>query len=360
MYIKVYLTELKNGFRTKVNLFWNMIFPLILGTLFYVAFSSLYNNDKASTLKIAIDREDSMIESVLKGIKYDNGEAMFDITVTDSDEAIKLLKSEKVCAILHPQYDMNVKMYIKNNGTSQSIVADVVASYRQALATHGQVYDKDIVVAKGIAGENKDPYIMYFYNLIAMTSLLGITGAIAVFTSSNPGQYVVGVRELAAPICKPLYELMKLLATTTFQIISIVVAIVYYVHILGLSFGCDEGYIYLTAVLGVLLGQAIGFGLGHIYSLKESTRVSIAMVLSLGGGFLSGLYVGDMKLLIDTKCPIINRINPFAVISDAFYTLNIYGGGERYMRSVIYMCVCIVVCFVFGFIKAGRNQYASI
>lgn len=362
MFIKVFLMELKDGIRTKDNVIWNIIFPIVLGTLFFGAFSSIYKGQHHSTVKVAVEGENTMIQSVLESVKYDDDTDMFDVITVDGKEGERLLKDEKVVGLIVPDENMDVKVYVKENGIKQSILADVVGQYRQALmgGSRGMAVEKSYAISKGMAGENKDPYISYFYNLIAMISIMGAMSASMCLSTSNPGECMVGIRELASPINKPLYELAKLAATAFFQIITIVIALVYYINILGISFGSDIGYIYVTAILAVIFGQALGFAIAHIYSLKKNQKISVIMLLTLGGGFLSGLYVADMKSVIETKCPIINRINPSTVITDAFYALNIYGPNERYMRSIIYLVVCTVACLTFGLIKARRNQYASL
>ena len=362
MYFKVFLMELKDGLRTKNNVMWNLIFPIVLGTLFFGAFSSIYKGQRHSTIKVAVVGEGTVIENVLSNITYDDDTDMFDVMVVTSEQGEKLLKDDEITGLIVPEENMDVKVYVKENGIKQSILSDVVGQYRQAIMSGSKddALDKTYAVSKGMAGENKDPYISYFYNLIAMISIMGALAATVSLSTSNPGENTVGIRELAAPINKPLYELAKLAATACFQICTVIIALVYYINILGISFGSDIGYIYATAILAVIFGQALGFAIAHIYSLKNRQKETVLMLLTLGGGFLSGLYVADMKSVIETKCPIINRINPSTVITDAFYALNIYGPHERYMRSVTYLVVCTAICLTFGLIKARRNQYASL
>ena len=84
------------------------------------------------------------------------------------------------------------------------------------------------------------------------------------------------------------------------------------------------------------------------------------MTFVLGGGFLSGLMLGDMKGMIEEKCPIINRINPSAVISEAFTSLNLFGVGDRYYRSMITVVAMTLVLTILGMLLSGRKQYASL
>lgn len=41
---------------------------------------------------------------------------------------------------------------------------------------------------------------------------------------------------------------------------------------------------------------------------------------------------GGMKNVIEQHCPVINRINPASVLSDAFYCLSVYDDAVRYQQ----------------------------
>ena len=94
--------------------------------------------------------------------------------------------------------------------------------------------------------------------------------------------------------------------------------------------------------------------------MKMEAKEGLLMVLILGGGFLSGLMYGDMKAIIEANCPIINRINPSAVITDAFLSLNLYGVGSQYYRSIIYILIVDAVMLTIGLILSGRKSYRSL
>ena len=47
----------------------------------------------------------------------------------------------------------------------------------------------------------------------------------------------------------------------------------------------------------------------------------------------------SMKDTVEKHFPIINRINPAALISDAFYCINVYDDPARYYRNVLTLAV---------------------
>ena len=94
--------------------------------------------------------------------------------------------------------------------------------------------------------------------------------------------------------------------------------------------------------------------------MKLEIKEVILMAFILGGGFLSGLMYGDMKMIIEDSFPLFNRINPSAVISDAFLALNLYGPGTQYYRSIIYILVVDAVMLTVGIILSRKKSYRSL
>ena len=104
-----------------------------------------------------------------------------------------------------------------------------------------------------------------------------------------------------------------------------------------INFGGDIPLIYFTTALATFLGIALGFAIGNLGSFAIEKKESILVGITLTGCALSGLMYGDMKVIITEKAPIVNKINPAAVISDSYYCLNMFGAGSRYFMTLIYM-----------------------
>lgn len=116
----------------------------------------------------------------------------------------------------------------------------------------------------------------------------------------------------------------------------------------------------MISFLGCLVGISLGILVGSIGKWKESTKIGIVLSVSLGSSFLSGLMIGGIKGLIEENCPIINRINPASLISDAFYSVAIYQDSDRYFRDVVTMAVLAAVFLGGSFLMVRRVRYDSI
>jgi len=399
--LRIYTYYLKKIFRTKTVVFWGLAFPLILGSLFYFAFGSIYGQQSSKAMKIAIvgeAAESHPFVKVLEELTYENGSKMMDITFATKEEADVMLKksanddkqakailgqtpdkdgeTKKVIGIIMLEADGNVTLTIAENDMYQSILAGIVSSYRAkadlladsakrgeeayAKAAESVAKDMEYVVSQGAQGENKDPYVPYFYNLIAMMCMLASTTVLDAVVSLQPNCSSTGLRVGASGVSKLKYEVGVILAVLTFQLICMATALIYLLGILRINFGGEILMICLTAVLGVLMGCGLGYLVSHIGRFTYGVKNTILTLITMGGGAISGLYAVQLKAVVEESAPIVNRINPMSVITDAFYSLNMFGVGERYFRAIITMLALTAGLFLLGAVLSRRNQYESL
>ena len=399
---RIYTFYMKKIFRTKSVLFWGLAFPLILGSLFFFAFSSIYGQQGSKAMKVAIVGENAKAHpfvKVLEKLTYDNGSKMIDITFTSEEEAFRMLElgapnssakglngqdlskvddteTKKVIGVITLKSETDVTLEIAANDMYQSILSGIVSAYRakaeyirdastkgqEALQTAMESVQKDIGYTEnsGMAGNNKDPYVAYFYNLLAMMCILGSTTMLDMIVSLQPNTSDTGLRIGASGVSKLKFEAGVVLAVLTYQLLSMGIALVYLLGILGINFGGEIPMIILTSFLGVLLGISLGFFVAHIGRFKYNVKNTILTIITLGGGALSGLYAVQLKAVVEENSPIINRINPMSVITDAYYSLNIFGVGERYYKGVLIMLGLTAGLFLLGGLLSRRNQYESL
>ncbi len=383
MFLRIFITNIKIGLRSKKYIFWTMAFPLALGTLFYFAFGQIYASEQSKAIPVALivegNPEESPFLSAMSQFTYNDGTALLEVKdVKDKAEAEQLLKDDDIKGIITVN-GMDASLVIAENGTQQSVLTSILSSYQSrkdvlmSLMT-SDTFDpeksaeiqemisesREYVDAGGMAGDNKDPYVTYFYNLIAMISMMGAMATSSSVVHARANQSDEGIRIDISPVKKPVLELAQFLAFAVLQLGITTIALTYYTQILGIRFGGNTALIYLTSYMANLLGSSLGFLVGHIGNASENTKENILLIITLGGGFMAGLMYGDMKVIMEEKFPLFNRINPSAVITDAFYSLNIFGTGARYYRSAAYMIILTLVFVTVGLFLSRRKQYASL
>ena len=104
----------------------------------------------------------------------------------------------------------------------------------------------------------------------------------------------------------------------------------------------------------------MGLFVGSLGKLSEGIKVAVILAISMVCSFLAGLMNSNMKDLVEKHAPIINRINPAALISDSFYTLNNYDSMNRYARDILTLLLMTAILFIVSTLVTRRKTYASL
>ena len=72
-----------------------------------------------------------------------------------------------------------------------------------------------------------------------------------------------------------------------------------------------------------------------IGKMGEGSKIGILIGTSMTFSFLAGLMNANIKNAVDRAVPLLNRINPAAVISDALYCVNGYDAPGRYAQDPV-------------------------
>ena len=70
--------------------------------------------------------------------------------------------------------------------------------------------------------------------------------------------------------------------------------------------------------------------------------------------------VWTMKYIIQEHAPIVNKINPVAVITDGLYSLYYYNTLDRYFYNIINLIIFSVVMVIGSYFFIRRKKYDSI
>ena len=91
-------------FRTKSDVFWILLFPILLGIMFHVAFSNMASSDEINSIPLAVVSEDdtatASLKDVLKSVTISDDETLFDVSYCNREKALDLLENNKIDAII--------------------------------------------------------------------------------------------------------------------------------------------------------------------------------------------------------------------------------------------------------------------
>ena len=377
MSFQLYIARLKCIIRNKQVLFWNYIFPILLATCYYFAFSNLYSAESFETIKVAYDNEGAKTDefgTVISQAKLSDDTRMFDITYCDKAEAKTLLEKGKIEAYIVGS--VTPQLFVKENGMNETIVKAFMDSYLQMQATVHSILQKnpnavneglidDVMQYDNYVGaeknqKNPDSLLIYFYSLLAFACVYAASSGLDEVINIQADQSACGARVNVSPVQKMRLFLCNLLASFTSHIFSIMILFAYLYFILKINFGNSLFYLFLICFLGSLAGLAMGATVGVWVKKKAEVKEAILTLLVLGGSFLAGMMVSNMKYMIEEKFPLLGYINPVNLVSDAMYSLYYFDTYDRFYRNAAVLCVITIILVIASYVGIRRKTYASI
>ncbi len=366
--------------RTKEVLFWLILFPLFLGTVFKICFSNI-NTTEFTAIDVAVveisenPAFDTVIDEISKG-----DEPLFAVTHTDKEQALKLLEENEIAGIIYVDEELSmsvsgtlsgmtidikktiIKTFTEQFNLTQQLIIDTAVNNPEKLTDVIAALSKDISAVENVSltDGNTDNILAYFHNLIAMVGLLGSNIGIYIAIDLQANLSPKGARRNCSPTKKSVSMAAALISRFTEQSLCVIITITYLLFVLKVDLGDNIPLIYLAGIMGGMVGVAFGFFIGSFGRMTESAKAAISTAVSLISCFFSGLMISNMKGVMDMTIPWFNEINPAAVISDTFYCLTIYDDYQRFTQKIIAMAVMIVLFSAGGFLLTRRRKYASL
>ena len=211
-----------------------------------------------------------------------------------------------------------------------------------------------------LGGRTIDGNVQFFYALIAMGCLYGCFIGFGAAVSLQANLTALAARRCVTPTHKLKLVFSELISSFLLGYVDVVILLLYLRYGLKLDFNGQMGRMLLICFLGSLIGVSMGIFVGSLGKMKEGAKIGIILGISMICSFLAGLMNGNMKDIVERHAPFINRINPAALISDAFYCINVYDDTVRYHRSLVTLAVMSLVLVVASFLLIRRERYDSI
>ncbi len=378
MFIRDFLYTIKIMVRGRVSIFWTLVFPLLLATFMYMAFGNIYEQDEMfRNIKVAVVTEDESAN----GLNYmldalsDGDDALLSVARMSESDAEKLLADEEVEGII---YTDDVKLTVAESSVNASILETVLSEYKQYEHALKDIYkegtepkgdmsnlveklseQRSYYTEKASTEGSQNVYNNYFYAIFAMSCLFASLSSIEMMNNLQANVSATGKRKNVSPQRKMTFVLAEFAALLIIHFVVEVISFIY-MSCIGVDFGDRVWEILLTLFVGCFIGLAIGVIVGAISKLAEGTKIGIVIGISMVMSILSDLCINGIKYEIQQHVPIINKLNPAALISDSFYALNVYSDHQVFTENIVIMTIEAVVLIAVGILMVRRNRYASV
>lgn len=363
--------------RTKEVIFWSLVFPLALATFMYLAFGKINEvTENLETIDVAVVEsvQNEMFDKIL--VEVSNGESpLLNPMKMNIQDAVSALDSKEVDGIIH--VDDTISLSVRENGLNATILSSFVDRYLQNEATLTQIAknnplalnsaiealsdDTSYFKEEKLTDGNTDNLSNYFYAVFAMSCLFASFTGISSMFSIQGNLSPLGQRRCVAPT-KKLHVVLTLFLTN--EIVQFAIELITFAY-MSLVLGIDLSNKYPALFLLLFVASSFGLTMGmFIGSLKkpvtEGAKMGIGVAISMALSIMADLCVSGLMNTIEHTVPIINRLNPAALISDSFYALNTYSDYSRYTSNMVNLSAMTLILFTLTILTVRRNRYASI
>ena len=378
--IKMFIHNFKYAFQTlfknKMLIFWTFAFPIILGTLFNMAFSNIENSEKMQTINIAIiENEDfknnEMFKKSFKNLSEE--EELFNTQYTTEEKAKEMLNQGEIIGYMKLEGNKPTLTFATNGADetifkyvteeieqTNELIKNIAEMQKEVNIEVLEMIEEDSVKLKNISNDHLSYTMIEFYTLIAMTCLYGGMLSMVSINQTLANMSNKGKRIAVSPTKKSTIILSSLLASYIVQLIGLAILFVYTLLVLKVDYGEHTIFIILLAIAGSFAGLTLGTFVGTLLKTSENTKTGILIALTMFWCYLSGMMGITMKYLVDTNVPMINQINPTSMITDGFYSLYYYETLDRYWTDLISLIIFALVLVIISFFGLRRQKYDSI
>lgn len=393
MFIHNFRYAFKTLLKNKMLIFWTFAFPIILGTLFNMAFSNIENSEKLDIINVAIINNEEFEKNEIFKSSFEelsnekNQDRLLNVQYTTEEKAKELLDKGEIIGYMKLEeekpiltfatsgIDETIFKYVTEEITQTSdLIKNMLKVEIQKEISNGnfnidyeklynnviELAKKDNVDLKNVSNSNLSYTMIEFYTLIAMTCLYGGMLSMVLINQALANMSNKGKRIAVSPTKKSTIILSSLLASYIAQLIGLSLLFLYTLFILKVDYGDNTGLIILLAIIGSFSGLALGTFVGAVFKTNENAKTGILVAVTMLWCYLSGMMGITMKYVIDKNIPIVNKINPASMITDGFYSLYYYDTLDRYWTNIISLLIFAFILILISFFSLRRQKYDSI
>jgi len=375
MFKHIFKYRLKILLYDKSTMFWTLLFPILLATLFSLAFGRGFAQETFQAIDTAVvdSGDDAAFISLVKSLSAGE-ERLFNLHLTTKEEALALLSAGKVQGIIEMGEEM--ALTVNQSGIEQSILKTFIDNYAQTASAVNRIAaqkpeaaamlpallakDSTFLEERPVSRAEPDFTLIYFFSLLSMTCMFGGYLGMAEINAIQANLSGQAARMNFAPVHKLKMFLSGISAALVVQFTKLLLFLAYLVFVLSIDFGERTGLIVAALFLCTLLGLSFGAFVTSLVKGENGLKEGILTTVTLAGAFLSGMNYAGIKFIIETAAPPLAFINPVRWMTDAFYSLYYFDTYGRFIESVMGMAIFTALFAGATYFVIRRRKYASL
>jgi ABC-2 type transport system permease protein len=380
--------------REKTLLFWALLFPIVLGTLFNSAFSHIDESYTFTAIPTAIVADANYENStafaqVIDTLSASDDDQTLDATFVGSvEDADALIASGSVYGYITVDEAGTPTLSLAQSASStsvesidQTILKEILDEYLRSSATletiaaeNPQALSDGSVVASlsssagytqqvSMTAHTASGSVRYFYALLGFAALIVAQIAILAITRTQANLSALGARRTVGATSRSKTLVATLLASWLLSFICIVIAYGYLRFGLGIDFGGRDAACLLAIAVASLMTTAFGACVGAIPKLPKGAKSGMLSGLTSILALFAGLYGTASQQLGDDlarSAPLLQAANPVKQVTDLFYSLYFYDTYTPFLQAIGNLMILTAVFALIATLLMRRQRYASL
>lgn len=380
MFGHIYKNRLTVFLRTPVLLFWTLLFPIVLGTLFQLAFANLSEDIAFDPVPVAVVESEDLDElsgfaDTLDSLNAEGEDRLIVVhDVPTMAAGASLLEEGAVYGIIAVEGE-EPKLTVAGSGLEQTILETIINGYLQTTHAISHTLENDPASLQEQAIETittqtdyldettagvPDATVISFYSLIGMACLYGSMFGMQAVNLSEANVSRLGMRLSVSPVSKFTGLAGGLSAAFTVQFAIMLVVWAYLAWVLRVPLGDHPLLVLLLLFTGTCTGVAFGAFVGSALGKSESAKTAVIVGVTMVFMVLSGMMVANIKYLIQANVPVLAFINPLNLVTDALHSLANLDSVERYFTNLGALAIITVVLALAAWLSLRRKSYARL
>lgn len=354
--------EMKYVCRMRGLLFWSLLLPILLSTLFSVTLQTVYERTEADKIKA--------------GIVYEKGYESESDLVVDRD----VVQTDILGAQQAEEYLRNgtidgyfvigeeCRLVVLNNGHEQMLLKSYLDESVRLQKTDAALGSRYLYLGRSAAGtrmEEKndaeiDSVVSHYDVILATACICAVfSGLLIVTDMRHPAQSAVALRYLTAPI-RPVFTLIRhFLTAWLMQTLFVTVSYFYMQFILRIPFHMELPYVLLIHLTGVLVSMLFGVFAGLGSRLPLSAKLGLTAAVIIIFAYFSGLMDIHMRASVQENIPFLHFINPCTLLTDAYYAVCQWD-SQAFVKSLLALLSIGLLCVLLIILYEGEDEYEAV
>ena len=369
--------------RNRGLVFWTLAFPILLGVLFKAALGGLMTTQSFDPVPVAVvDSQEyrlSPYKTAFDELSRGDDALVTVTSVATTAEGSSLLADDHVAGVVEVIGD-EASLTVATGGMDQTILtllldeiaqrvdmvttlmADEMAPGEDPQAVAAEIMDRlaeSGFTLKDASPSSMDPLMAEFFSLVAMAALYGGMFSGTLMNYAQPQLGAVGRRIGVAPTRKSVFVASGIIASYVVEFVGLVLLVVVCRFLFGIDFGSNWGLTLVVASAGALAGLSLGVAVSALVRGGENMKIGVLIGMTMLGALLAGMMGGGLRYRVDATAPLVNKVNPVALITDGFYTLYYHPGSDGLWADLGILLVISLVLIGAALLTLRRHRYDS-